>query len=211
MFGGRRVDLGLHPDALDAPDQYAERLEEQLNWYRTLTGRPALSVRNHGFLNDGYWGHLPSWLRSGIRISSNLPGLDGRVLNGSLLPARLVFNEVLTPHWSVLTAIGDGVRYALGMNENDAGDCVWRTADSIRTSGMPGVMVLNLHPQNVSDTRAMHAAAIEVIRGGFLAWTMQDCLDWFESRDTGASGAKTSERVGILNRAWRNVRARLVR
>lgn len=82
------VDYGIHPDALDAPERYAQLFDEQVAWYRRLTGHYPVSLRNHGFLNDGYWGHLDAWLKHGVRISSNLPGFDGRVLNGSLLPAR---------------------------------------------------------------------------------------------------------------------------
>lgn len=68
-----RVDLGIHPDALETPDEYGDRLQEQVEWYRGLVGEQPESVRNHGFLNDGYWGHLPSWEREGIVFSSICP------------------------------------------------------------------------------------------------------------------------------------------
>lgn len=177
------VDFGIHPDALDAPEKYDVLMANQVVWYRELAGESALSLRNHGFLNDGYWGHLDSWLLHGIRISSNLPGLDGRVLNGSLLPARMVWNGCLTDHWSILTAIGDGVRFISGMSDMDAANRVRAVADRIRSSRLPGVMVLNLHPQNVSETRAMHEAAKEIIASGFVAWNLRQCLEWFDSRD----------------------------
>jgi hypothetical protein len=140
-------------------------------------------VRNHGFLNRGYWGHLLAWLSKGVRLSSNLPGVDGRVLNGSLLPARVAWNGQLTSHWSILTAIGDGVVFALGMSPEQSAKCVLDLAANIRDSGVPGVLVLNLHPQNIAETLAMHRAAREVVDGGFLAWTIADCLDWFERVD----------------------------
>lgn len=187
MFDRKRIDLGIHPDALTEPQRYASVLKEQVTWYRSLTGDGPLSVRNHGFLNDGYWGHLPAWREHGIRISSNIPGLNGRVLNGSLLPGRIALATGLTEHWSILTAIGDGVRSIESLSDKAAGELILRMADAIRSSAVPGVIVLNLHPQNVSDTREMHLAALRVIRDGFVAWTMRDCLRWFEERDKPAA------------------------
>lgn len=198
------IDLGLHPDALDAPQSYADRFADQVRWFRRLTGSSPLSVRNHGFLNDGYWGHLPAWERAGVRLSSNLPGIDGRVLNGSFLPARLAIAGRLTGHWSLLTAIGDGIIFALNHTEDRAAAVVADLAQSIRDSGIPGVIVLNLHPDNVRATRALHKAALEVIAQGFLAWTMRDCLSWFEQRD-GVPQATTEARASLLDRfgRWR--------
>lgn len=190
ILGKKSIDLGIHPDAIDEPKRYASLLKEQCAWFKKLVGSVAISVRNHGFLNDGYWGHLTSWLNEGVRISSNLPGLDGRVLNGSLLPARVVFEDSLTPHWSILTAIGDGVRFISGMTDEDAGKCVTNLASEIRTDGIPGVIVINLHPQNVGETKAMHLAALEVINSGFIAWSVRDCLNWFESVDKHSEGDK---------------------
>jgi len=179
----RRLDLGLHPDALDAPPEYPRLLGEQVAWFRGVTGETPLSVRNHGFLNDGYWGHARPWIAHGVRASSNLPGVDGHVVNGSLLPARIALDGALTPHWSILTAIGDGVRFALGMDEAQSAACIHALAQSIVRDGLPGVIVLNLHPQNVDETRAMHGAAAELVRGGFHAWTLRECLGWFAARD----------------------------
>ncbi|MCO5090655.1 GNAT family N-acetyltransferase [Bosea sp. (in: a-proteobacteria)] len=184
---GRKVEFGLHPDALDAPDRYGELFDEQAAWFEKLTGAPARSVRNHGFLNDGYWGHASSWIRHGVAVSSNLPGLDGRVINGSLLPGRLLLNGQLTEHWSILTAIGDGVVFVHGWDDAQSADCVRRLADRIRKSGVPGVIVLNLHPENVAKTKGLHDAALELVREGFVAWTLQECIDWF------AGGNETSQ------------------
>lgn len=199
MIRKYRVDFGIHPDALAAPQQYADLLHQQCAWFQDLTKQRAKSVRNHGFLNDGYWGHLNPWLDEKIHISTNLPGLDGRALNGSLLPARVYASGHLTEHWSVVTAIGDGVRYVNGgKSDLESANCIFDLADAIRQSGIPGVMVLNLHPQNVSDTHAMHLAVLEVIRSGFVAWNMQDCLDWF------ADGV-TRPPVGFLQRTFARV------
>lgn len=199
LFDGRQVELGLHPDALEHPDRYSRLLKEQAAWFVRLTGRRAVSVRNHGYLNDGYWGHLAAWSREGLRISSNLPGVDGRPLNGSFLPARLQKGGALTAHWSVVTAIGDGVRYVQGGRSDEAAAaCIHECARTIRESGIPGVMVLNLHPQNVADTQAMHRACLEVIQSGFLPWTMEECARWFESWEP----SRRSHETGVLRRTW---------
>jgi hypothetical protein len=115
--------------------------------------------------------------------SSNLPGFDGQILNGSLLPARLLLEDRLTDHWSVLTAIGDGVVFVNGWNDHQSADCIYKLADRIRESGVPGVIVLNLHPENIEKTRGMHEAAKRIAESGFVAWTLGECLDWFVSRD----------------------------
>ena len=183
MIDRHRVELGLHPDALDHPECYADLFREQAAWFARLTGKTATLVRNHGFLNDGYWGHLPVWLERGVRVSANLPGVNGTVLNGSLLPARMAWEGQLTSHWSILTAIGDGVRFALGLDGPQSAQCIRDLADRIEQSGLPGVIVLNLHPQNVDHTREMHAALHEIKERGFSAMTLGECVDWFAERD----------------------------
>lgn len=197
ILGRKSIDLGIHPDAIEEPERYASLLKEQCAWFQGLVGRVAVSVRNHGFLNNGYWGHLTPWLNEGVHISSNLPGLDGRILNGSLLPARVVFEDMLTPHWSILTAIGDGVRFISGMTDEDAGRCVINLANEIRADGIPGVIVLNLHPQNVGETKAMHLAALEVINSGFVAWSVRDCLNWFDGVDRDLSKGQRLKGLGV--------------
>jgi hypothetical protein len=182
-----KVNFGIHPDALDAPQRYPELLREQIRWYRHIVGDAPTELRNHGFLSDGYWGHLEHWMNYGIRTSANLPGVDGRVINGSLLPARMYWNGVLTPHWSVLTPLGDGMRFALGMSDQTAAQRIVEFADRIRSDHLPGVIVINLHPQNVAETRAMHGAILEIVRAGFLAWSLRDCIEWFSFRDSGHS------------------------
>lgn len=188
MARHHRVELGLHPDALEQPERYAELFREQAVWFHALTGQHARLVRNHGFLNDGYWGHLPVWLELGIKSSANLPGLNGKVLNGSLLPARMVWDGQLTSHWSILTAIGDGVRFALGLNGPQSAQCIRDLAGRITDSKLPGVIVLNLHPQNVAETKEMHIVLHDLVREGFVPMTLGDCVDWFEARDRGDVG-----------------------
>ena len=178
-----RVDLALHPDALDEPARYTQLLHEQVRWYSALVGEQPSAVRNHGYLNDGYWGHLAAWEAEGLRWSMNLPGVDGRILNGSLLPARVATPHVLTHHWSMLTMYGDGMHFALGMSDECAATRIHSGATELKASGVPGVMVANFHPQNIGQTHAMHAAMKELVRDGFVAWTVSDCINWFEARD----------------------------
>jgi len=203
MSRSHRVELGLHPDALEEPARYGELLTEQVQWFRDLTGAGPASVRNHGFLADGYWRHLPHWEREHIGISSNIPGLNGRILNGSLLPARMIDPEFsrLTSHWSMLTAIGDGVIPVLGLDADQAAECVHALVHSVRRS-LPGVIVLNLHPQNVAESRSMHEAALAAVREGFIAWTMGECLDWFARRDGVAADSRA--RAGSV---WSRINA----
>ena len=184
LFGSRnKVELGLHPDALGAPQQYRKILPEQANWFEQQFGFRANCVRNHGFLNDGYWGHARAWIGAGLTFSSNLPGLNGRILNGSLIPGRLMLDDELTEHWSILTAFGDGMLFALGMTDAQASARVLQMADDIVSSGAPGVIVINLHPENAANAPALHAAMHDVGERGFIYWTMGQCLDWFQSRD----------------------------
>jgi hypothetical protein len=65
------------------------------------------------------------------------------------------------------------------------------------------VIVLNLHPQNVSETRSMHRAALELIDSGFLAWSMRDCLDWFGRRDAVPSATSRTSRLAALFGGWK--------
>lgn len=108
------------------------------------------------------------------------------------------------PYWSVLTAIGDGGRFISGMSDQDAADCVWALAERIRQSKLPGVMVLNLHPQNVAETRAMHLDAMDIIRSGFVAWNLRQCLEWFASRDLGTLHQSEQPSAGALSGIWRS-------
>ncbi len=52
------VEFGLHVDALEQPDRYETICAEQAAGVRNLCGRPVRAIRNHGFLNRGYLGHL---------------------------------------------------------------------------------------------------------------------------------------------------------
>jgi hypothetical protein len=191
-----RVNFGIHPDALENPAEYSRLLKEQCNWFNDLADTRAEILRNHGYLNDGYWGHLEPWINEGINFSSNIPGFDGCALNGSLLPSRVVHNGGLTDHWSIVTAIGDGIRYVNGgRSDLECANCIFDLADSVRQSDIPGVMVLNLHPQNIGDTRAMHLAIHEVVKSGFIIWNMSECLSWFSGKSIATPTQSILQRI----------------
>lgn len=191
-----RVELGLHPDALDQPERYAELFAEQARWYASLTGSDARIVRNHGFLNGGYWNHARSWMACGISASSNLPGFDAQILNGSLLPAPLLLDGQLTDHWSILMAIGDGIVFVNNWDDRRSAQCIYELADRIRASGVPGVIVLNLHPENIEKTRGMHEAARAVAQSGFVAWTLSECINWFKKPGDAAKSPGGPRHIG---------------
>ena len=180
---GRRIELGLHPDALDAPDRYAELFAVQAAWFRAAYWLPARTVRNHGFLNDGYWGHLPSWIAPASLAARIFLDLTAAYSMGRCCPRGWHSDGTLTDHWSVLTAIGDGVVFIQGRQGRAAGDVVRRLGRQVRDSGVPGIVVLNLHPQNIDQTQDMHVAAHELVQDGFVAWTMSEMIDWFRARD----------------------------
>lgn len=186
LAGNRTVEWELHPDALETPAEYRERFAEQAAWFQARLGRPARAVRNHGFLNDGYWNHARVWLEHGVVASSNLPGFDGCVLNGSLLPGRLALDGDLTSHWSVLTLFGDGVFFVHGWDADTARNAVRKAAQGIVASGVPGAIVMNLHPANHDVAAGLHEAAHDLVaRMGFCAMTLGAAIEWFAARDRG--------------------------
>ena len=204
MLRRKNIDLGIHPDALDDPTNYTFTLNDQVKWFKNKFKISPLSVRNHGYLNDGYWGHLDSWIKHGLQFSSNIPGLNGRAVNGSYLPARVSCNGHLTNHWSLLTAIGDGVIFIFNYDEKQAAQVVYDTADAILQSGIPGIMVLNLHPQNIDRTRSMHYAAINLVnQEGFYPWTMEECYKWFCRRDRCLEDSLGGRIINTLNKLVR--------
>jgi len=202
----RAVEWELHPDALDAPDRYANRLSDQCAWYAAYVGRAPRLVRNHGFLNDGYWGHAAAWLKNGIMGSSNLPGLDGRILNGSLLPGRLALGGELTAHWSVLTAFGDGVYFVHAWDSAKAFDSVLDAGRRIVQSGIPGLLVLNLHPANHDKAASMHVVAHALVEElGFAAMTLGGALAWFDRADSAAPAVIPAGTIAPYGRTRRRV------
>ena len=66
------VELGVHIDALEQPDRYDAVCRAQTKAVRALAGRSATTVRNHGHLNSGYWGHLAAWEECGLAFDSTV-------------------------------------------------------------------------------------------------------------------------------------------
>jgi len=207
FFDRGHVELGLHPDALDDPENYAVKLRAQAVWFKKHVGFWAISVRNHGFLSQGYWDFVPHWLYNGLQISTNITATDGTAINGSYLPARIMREGKLTDHWSILTALGDGLLFAFGLEPEAAADKVRAAADAIINSRLPGVLVFNLHPQNVDRSAAMHRAVHDIVDSGFHVWTLRDCIAWFESRDSGRVGLPSAKfSAGPLDRLLQHIR-----
>lgn len=200
LFAGRRIELGLHPDALEDPDNYASLLSKQARWFRRLTGTSALSVRNHGFLSTGYWEQAADWRAEGILISSNVTAVDGTALTGSYLPARLTFGNRLTDQWSILTAIGDGLLFAHNFEPEAAADKIRVAGQAIVQSHLPGILVFNMHPQNVDVSAPMHRAILDLVDEGFLPWTLRDCIEWFLKSEQGSAGLRSHSAGGLWDR-----------
>jgi len=177
----RTVQLGLHPDALDHPEEYDNLCAEQRQKICTLVGRPMRIVRNHGFLNRDYLGHLQPWEENGLKLDVNYPGLDGTALNGSFLPMRVRRADgTWSEHYSLLTLFGDGMLYALQLTPEKAVERIKNIAKQIEASH-PGVIVLNFHPENIADTRNLHREVLTIARrSGWIALGLEDYLEWLE-------------------------------
>lgn len=176
------VELGLHPDALENPEAYDRLCADQAKQIRGLTGRRIRTVRNHGFLNRGYLGHLQAWEDNGLALDFNYPGVDGTALNGSFLPMRVRRADgTWSSHYSLLTGFGDGMVEALRMSERQAARRIRQVAEQIEVSH-PGVLVCNFHPQNVAHTAGLHREVVHVARRpGWIALGAESYLDWLET------------------------------
>jgi hypothetical protein len=198
---GSTVEFGLHPDALDRPDDYEALCREQALRIEKLCGRAVRAVRNHSYLSRGYLGHLRAWEDNGLELDVNYSAADGTAMTGSLLPMRVRRADgTWSEHRSLLTAFGDGMIFALGLSDREAARRVRRLARQIESS-VPGVVVLNLHPQNIARTRRLHRAAVALgRRPGWVALGLESHLEWLRARDTivveryGGTLAMTSDR-----------------
>lgn len=181
---GAHVELGLHPDALDAPGAYDRACAEQTAWIEGLCRRKIRLVRNHGYLNRGYLGHLASWEANGLELDVNYPGVDGTALTGSFLPMRVRRSDgTWSRHYSLLTAFGDGMIYALKLRESEAVRRIRRLAHAIEST-RPGVLVCNFHPQNIGDTRRLHEEVVRLARRpGWRAMGLERYLDWIHASE----------------------------
>jgi hypothetical protein len=178
------VELGLHADALDAPARYAERCRDQGRAVHELCGRAPRTIRNHGFLSDGYLGQLPAWDDCGLGLDVNIPGLDGTAVTGSFLPYRnRRADGDWSDHHSLLTAFGDGMIYALGWRPRR---CVRRIRQLCRRieRSRPGIVCANFHPQNISDCVRLHTELMAWgRRRGWIALGADSLLDWWQARE----------------------------
>lgn len=158
------VQIGLHPDALEEPDNYDALCAEQKRYISELSGHRLTAVRNHGYLNRGYLGHLQAWERNGLEIDVNYPGLDGTALNGSFLAMRVYRpDHTWSTHYSLLTAFGDGMMSLCNITEEEACERIETVARLIESS-RPGTIVLNFHPQNIDSTMTLHRKVLSFRR-----------------------------------------------
>jgi hypothetical protein len=179
------VELGLHVDSLDVPARYAERCLEQCRAVEQLCGRPVHAVRNHGFLSAGSHGHLPAWEQAGLTFDVNLPGLDGTVLGGSLLPFRVRRpDRSWSNHWTLLTAFGDGMLSIRKLSQRQAARRIRALGWQVEAT-RPGILVFNFHPQNIADTTLLHRTVVTLgRRNGWIALGAESYLRWLEARET---------------------------
>lgn len=181
------VEFGLHPDALDTPELYDSCCTEQAQRISALVGRPMQLVRNHGFLNQGYLGHLSTWEKNGLQLDSNYPGVDGTALNGSFLPVPVRRADgTWSDHYSLLTLFGDGMVASYGphLMTRQAIRRIHQLACQIESTH-PGLMVFNFHPQNISETIELHKAAIRLAqRPGWVALGLESYLRWLTSLES---------------------------
>lgn len=175
------IEFGIHPDALEAPKKYSELAMEQLKNIQAIVENKIISVRNHGYLSDGYQGHLETWEKLGLEIDVNIPGVDGTALNGSYLPMKVKKIEgTWSEHYSLLTAFGDGMIFAYNMTESEAVSKIKKLAKQIENS-IPGVLVFNLHPQNISLTTKIHKSILSIAkRKKWEAMKLGDYFNWIK-------------------------------
>lgn len=176
------VEIGLHPDALEQPDQYEHLCTEQANFIRQLSGKPIRTLRNHGYLDKGYLGHLNAWEENDIGLSVNYSKADGTVMNASLLPMKMRTPDgKWSNHYSLLTAFGDGMIFALNWTENQSIKKVRQLVDQIESS-YPSVLVFNLHPQNIDNTLEFHYEVLRIAhRSNWIALGLESYFEWLET------------------------------
>ncbi len=190
------VEFGVHVDALEYPDKYAEICPRQTREVRELVGdHPARAIRNHGHLNSDYWGHLPAWEEAGLTLGLNIRGLDGTCPTGSYLPflARRPDGKWST-QLNVFSTFSDSMLGLQNWPEEKQIRCIMELAGQIEKT-YPGILVFNFHPQNVSGMREVHKAVMEIgRRSGWLALGAESFLKWREKIEA----VRLVERAGDL-------------
>jgi hypothetical protein len=178
------IEFGTHVDALPDPESYAAVCRGQTDAVRRLTGKPARTVRNHGHLNRGYWGHLPAWEECSLVLDLNIRGLDGTCPTGSYLPFRLLRQDgSWSSHNSLFSTFSDSMYYLQKWTPSKQIECIFGLADQFSSSS-PGVIVLNLHPQNVSDFHDVHRAVVKLGRQkDWIALGAESYIDWLAAME----------------------------
>lgn len=176
------VDFGVHPDALNDPENYDKLCKEQVYYIRNLTNRPIRSLRNHGFLNKGYLGYLKTWEECDIKLDLNYGGVNGKIFNASFLPMRVRRpDNSWSKHYSLITAFGDGMIYALNMTCKKAITQIRKVVKQIENH-YPGVIVFNFHPQNIEDTKCLLNEVVKLSKKpGWIALKIEEYIDWLET------------------------------
>ncbi|HMM88269.1 hypothetical protein [Bradyrhizobium sp.] len=178
------IEFGVHIDALPDPAGYPSVCRAQTEAVRSLVGKPARTVRNHGHLNQGYWGYLPSWEECGLVLDLNTRGLDGTCPMGSYLPFRFLRQDgSWSSHRSLFSTFSDSMYYLQKWSTRQQVKRISGLAEQIDGSD-PGVIVMNLHPQNVSDFHDVHRTVIELGRQkGWTALGAESYIDWLTTLD----------------------------
>jgi hypothetical protein len=173
------VEFGVHIDALPDPANYGSICVQQTESVRKMVNSPVKSVRNHGHLNSGYWGHLESWERCDLRLDLNVRGWDGTCPTGSYLPFRVRRPDgTWSRHLSLFSTFSDSMLYLQKWPQKKQIKCIKKLRNLIESSN-PGVIVINLHPQNVSDFYDVHRAVVKLgRRKNWMALGAESYIDW---------------------------------
>ncbi len=183
----KNVELGLHPDAIETPDDYNSLCTAQAKQIRGLTSSAIRTVRNHCFQNRGYLGHLPAWEKNALFLDVNLPGIDGCALNGSFLPMRVKRpDKSWSQNYTLLTTFTDAMiyPYSLNLSEKEAAKHIRKLVKQVEIANYPSVMVFNFHPQNIDDLRKLHLEVLNLCaRKGWMPIGLETYLDWLKMLD----------------------------
>ncbi len=76
-------------------------------------------------------------------------------------------------------AFGDGAMFVLNWNAPTARATIEAAGRRIVDSGVPGVLVFNLHPANHLKAAPMYEAAKRLVEIGFMAATLGEAIAWF--------------------------------
>jgi hypothetical protein len=181
----RNVQFGTHIDSLPDPSSYDRVCAEQTDAVRRLTKSNCRSVRNHGHLNRDYWGHLGAWDDCGLTLDLNIRGYHGSCTTGSFLPFRVRrVDGSWSKHMSLFSTFSDGMLYVDKWSQQKQIKCITGLADQISRSD-PGVIVVNLHPQNVGDFHGVHRAVVKLgRRNDWIGLGAESYIDWLAAMES---------------------------